>query len=84
MTTFTENFIHSEHRHVLSPKALDLLDKLLRYDHQQRPTTKEALEHPYFYPVVKEQSMLCFPVATRQPGEYLEGDRSVVVPPTFL
>ncbi|CAD7684634.1 unnamed protein product [Nyctereutes procyonoides] len=39
-----------EHRHVLSPKTLDLLDKLLRYDHQQRPTAKEALEHPYFYP----------------------------------
>uniref|UniRef100_A0A673G0V2 non-specific serine/threonine protein kinase n=1 Tax=Sinocyclocheilus rhinocerous TaxID=307959 RepID=A0A673G0V2_9TELE len=37
-------------------KALDLLDKLLRYDHQQRLTATEAMEHPYFYPVVKEQS----------------------------
>uniref|UniRef100_A0A8C0EKW1 non-specific serine/threonine protein kinase n=1 Tax=Bubo bubo TaxID=30461 RepID=A0A8C0EKW1_BUBBB len=51
-----ENFIHSENRHLVSPEVLDLLDKLLRYDHQQRLTAKEAMEHPYFYPVVKEQS----------------------------
>ncbi|XP_075833121.1 casein kinase II subunit alpha' isoform X3 [Microtus pennsylvanicus] len=54
-----ENFIHSENRHLVSPEALDLLDKLLRYDHQQRLTAKEAMEHPYFYPVVKEQSQPC-------------------------
>ncbi|XP_072790333.1 casein kinase II subunit alpha' isoform X1 [Taeniopygia guttata] len=51
-----ENFIHSENRHLVSPEVLDLLDKLLRYDHQQRLTAKEAMDHPYFYPVVKEQS----------------------------
>uniref|UniRef100_A0A670KAI7 non-specific serine/threonine protein kinase n=2 Tax=Podarcis muralis TaxID=64176 RepID=A0A670KAI7_PODMU len=51
-----ENFIHSENRHLVSPEVLDLLDKLLRYDHQQRLTAKEAMEHPYFYPVVKEQA----------------------------
>ncbi|XP_065516713.1 casein kinase II subunit alpha'-like isoform X3 [Lathamus discolor] len=51
-----ENFIHSENRHLISPEVLDLLDKLLRYDHQQRLTAKEAMDHPYFYPVVKEQS----------------------------
>lgn len=43
-----ENFIHSENRHLVSPEVLDLLDKLLRYDHQQRLTAKEAMEHPYF------------------------------------
>lgn len=32
----------------MSPEVLDLLDKLLRYDHQQRLTAKEAMEHPYF------------------------------------
>ncbi|XP_067853790.1 casein kinase II subunit alpha' isoform X1 [Heptranchias perlo] len=51
-----EQFIHSENRHLVSPEALDLLDKLLRYDHQQRLTAKEAMEHPYFYPVMKEHS----------------------------
>uniref|UniRef100_UPI00398EF422 casein kinase II subunit alpha' isoform X2 n=1 Tax=Pristiophorus japonicus TaxID=55135 RepID=UPI00398EF422 len=51
-----EQFIHSENRHLVSPEALDLLDKLLRYDHQQRLTAKEAMEHPYFYPIIKEHS----------------------------
>lgn len=31
--------------------ALDLLDKLLRYDHQERLTAEEAMRHPYFDPV---------------------------------
>uniref|UniRef100_A0A672FTY7 non-specific serine/threonine protein kinase n=1 Tax=Salarias fasciatus TaxID=181472 RepID=A0A672FTY7_SALFA len=50
-----EQFIQSENQHLVSPEALDLLDKLLRYDHQQRLTAAEAMQHPYFYPVVKEQ-----------------------------
>uniref|UniRef100_A0A3P9CIQ9 non-specific serine/threonine protein kinase n=1 Tax=Maylandia zebra TaxID=106582 RepID=A0A3P9CIQ9_9CICH len=51
-----EQFIQSENQHLVSPEALDLLDKLLRYDHQQRLTAAEAMQHPYFYPVVKEQA----------------------------
>ncbi|CAJ0940958.1 unnamed protein product [Ranitomeya imitator] len=43
-----ENFLHSENRHLVSAEALDMLDKLLRYDHQQRLTAREAMEHPYF------------------------------------
>jgi len=31
-----------------SASALDFCDKLLRYDHQERPTAKEAMAHPYF------------------------------------
>lgn len=31
--------------------ALDLLEKLLRYDHQERLTAEEAMRHPYFDPV---------------------------------
>jgi serine/threonine protein kinase len=27
---------------------LDFLDKLLRYDHNERLTAKEAMDHPYF------------------------------------
>ena len=26
-----------------------------RYDHQERLTAIEAMEHPYFYPIVKDQ-----------------------------
>ncbi|UYV67289.1 CSNK2A2 [Cordylochernes scorpioides] len=50
-----ERFVHSENQHLVSPEALDFLDKLLRYDHQERLTAREAMDHPYFYPVVKEQ-----------------------------
>lgn len=32
----------------MTPEALDFLDKLLRYDHQDRLTAREAMEHPYF------------------------------------
>jgi hypothetical protein len=42
----TQFFFHS--------KALDYMDKLLRYDHQERLTAMEAMEHPYFYPIVKD------------------------------
>ena len=49
-----ERFVHSENQHLVSPEALDFLDKLLRYDHQERLTAIEAMEHPYFYPIVKD------------------------------
>lgn len=32
----------------MSQEVFDLLDKLLQYDHQDRPTAKEAMNHPYF------------------------------------
>ncbi|CAO2623972.1 Casein kinase II subunit alpha [Lemmus lemmus] len=53
-----ERFVHSENQHLVSPEALDFLDKLLRYDHQSRLTEREAMEHPYFYTVVKDQARM--------------------------
>mmetsp|Transcript_19709 Transcript_19709/g.64087 ORF Transcript_19709/g.64087 Transcript_19709/m.64087 type:complete len:371 (-) Transcript_19709:96-1208(-) len=44
-------FINSDDQHLVSPEAIDLLDKLLRYDHQERLTSREAQGHPYFHPV---------------------------------
>ncbi|KAI7867054.1 casein kinase II subunit alpha [Mucor mucedo] len=41
-------FITSENRRYISNEALDFLDHLLRYDHQERLTAKEAMAHPYF------------------------------------
>ncbi|WRX30974.1 Protein kinase domain - like 10 [Theobroma cacao] len=32
-------------------QAIDFLDKLLRYDHQDRLTAREAMAHPYFFQV---------------------------------
>nr|GMD89163.1 casein kinase II subunit alpha-2-like [Ipomoea batatas] len=44
-------FINSDNQHLVSPEAIDFLDKLLRYDHQDRLTAKEAMAHPYFLQV---------------------------------
>uniref|UniRef100_A0A8C1A2H6 non-specific serine/threonine protein kinase n=1 Tax=Cyprinus carpio carpio TaxID=630221 RepID=A0A8C1A2H6_CYPCA len=56
-----ERFVHSENQHLVSTEALDFLDKLLRYDHQARLTAREAMEHPYFYPIVKDQGKKDWP-----------------------
>jgi len=40
--------VHSENQHLVTPEALDFLDKLLRYDHFERLTAREAIDHPYF------------------------------------
>ncbi|XP_016401355.1 casein kinase II subunit alpha-like [Sinocyclocheilus rhinocerous] len=53
-----ERFVHSENQHLVSTEALDFLDKLLRYDHQARLTAREAMEHPYFYTIVKDQARM--------------------------
>ena len=52
-----ERFVHSENQHLVSPEALDFLDKLLLYDQQSRLTAREAMEHPYFT-VVKDQARM--------------------------
>ncbi|TRM60150.1 kinase-like domain-containing protein [Schizophyllum amplum] len=44
-------FITSENQRYISNEAIDLLDKLLRYDHQERLTAREAQGQPYFDPV---------------------------------
>ena len=45
--------------------ALDLLDKLLRYDHQTRLTAVEAMAHPYF-DVIRNIDMRSFDASQRQ------------------
>eukprot|EP00243_Klebsormidium_subtile_P004430 TRINITY_DN18406_c0_g1_i1.p1 TRINITY_DN18406_c0_g1~~TRINITY_DN18406_c0_g1_i1.p1 ORF type:complete len:447 (+),score=102.62 TRINITY_DN18406_c0_g1_i1:271-1611(+) len=49
-------FINADNQHLVSPEAIDFLDKLLRYDHQERLTAKEAQQHPYFYPVRQNEA----------------------------
>ncbi|KAJ2599829.1 Casein kinase II subunit alpha [Coemansia sp. RSA 1722] len=44
-------FITIENQRFVSPEAIDFLDRLLRYDHMERLTAKEAMSHPYFDPV---------------------------------
>lgn len=40
-----------ENAHLCTPEALDFVDHLLRYDHQERLTAREALDHPWLAPV---------------------------------
>ena len=44
-------FVNTQNEHLVSEEALDLLAKMLRYDHAERITPKDAMEHPYFKPV---------------------------------
>ncbi|TQE12177.1 hypothetical protein C1H46_002247 [Malus baccata] len=48
---------HDNHDQLVKiAKAIDFLDKLLRYDHQDRLTAKEAMGHPYFSQVRAAES----------------------------
>jgi casein kinase II subunit alpha len=40
--------VHNENQHLVSAEALDFLDKLLRYDHLERLTARDAMDHSYF------------------------------------
>merc|ERR1712179_518555 len=51
-----ERFVNTENQHLVSAEAIDLLDKLLRYDHQERLTAREAKDHEYFAPVVRQEN----------------------------
>ncbi|CAH6720813.1 negative regulator of the PHO system [[Candida] jaroonii] len=46
-----KKFINSNNKHLVSLEFLDFIDKLLKYDHQERLTAKEAMDHPYFDPI---------------------------------
>mmetsp|Transcript_42222 Transcript_42222/g.99074 ORF Transcript_42222/g.99074 Transcript_42222/m.99074 type:complete len:356 (-) Transcript_42222:151-1218(-) len=45
------SFVRQENSHLVSHDAIDFLDHLLRYDHQDRLTADEAMQHPYFNPI---------------------------------
>jgi len=44
-------YITSEAQRFISNEAIDFVDKLLRYDHQERLTAQESMQHAYFDPV---------------------------------
>jgi len=49
-----ERYIPYENEDLAHPAAIDLLDKLLRYDPADRLTAQQAMEHPYFHPITKK------------------------------
>ncbi|KAG7697866.1 hypothetical protein KL930_000079 [Ogataea haglerorum] len=44
-------YVNQNNQHLVSDECLDLIDKILRYDHNERLTAKESMMHPYFDPV---------------------------------
>lgn len=42
------HFIHDGNAHLANKEAVDLLDKMLVYDHTARISPREAMNHPYF------------------------------------
>ncbi|KAM7542229.1 hypothetical protein Aperf_G00000016210 [Anoplocephala perfoliata] len=44
-----EIFVSESNRNTATPLALDLLKRLLKYDHRERLTAKEAMSHSYFH-----------------------------------
>jgi len=46
-------FVTSENHHLANAEAIDLIDRLLVYDHAARILPKEAMQtHPYFRPII--------------------------------
>lgn len=46
-----ERFINTENEYLVNDDAIDFLESLLRYDHTERITAREALQHKYFYSI---------------------------------
>merc|ERR1711934_1014546 len=46
-----DSFVAVRCQHLISAEALDFVNQLLQYDHQDRPTAADAMEHPYFEPL---------------------------------
>jgi casein kinase II subunit alpha len=46
-------FVTEKNQHLVSDEALDLLSKMLVYDHAERITPKDAMEHEYFEEIRK-------------------------------
>lgn len=55
-----------ENKHLAHPEAIDFLDRLLRYDHQERMTAAEAMQHPYLAPIRAEKAAQAQVVAQAQ------------------
>ncbi len=52
-----ESFITEKNKHLCPPDAVDFVRTLLKYDHQERPTAKEAMQHAFFDSVREQCEM---------------------------
>lgn len=65
------SFVTDENAHLVTPEAMDFIDNLLRYDHQERLTAREAMAHPWFAPIRElksKQAELAAAAATDAPA----------------
>ena len=46
-------FQNPQNHALVSEEALDLLSQMLKYDHAERIAPKDAMQHPYFKPVME-------------------------------
>lgn len=51
-----QRFVSTEHEYLVNDEALDLLESLLKIDHMERITAREALNHKYFIAVRRKVS----------------------------
>ena len=52
-----KSFINSNNKYLITDDAIDLLDKLLKFDFSERINARDALNHPYFKDLNKDQNM---------------------------
>ncbi|KAL8274741.1 hypothetical protein Esti_001346 [Eimeria stiedai] len=60
-------FVTPENQHLASAEVIDLIDRMLVYDHQQRILPRDAMLHPYFRPVVEEEQRTAAAAAGEAP-----------------
>lgn len=60
-------FVNTDNQGLTSPEAFDLLDRLLKYDHHERITCAEALQHDFFAPI-RNQQAAAVPAAATAPA----------------
>lgn len=59
-------FVTPENQHLVNAEVLDLIDKMLVYDHVARILATEAMSHPYFCPIREAEAA----VHDRQRAQY--------------
>jgi len=50
-------FVNGENQHLINSEVVDLIDRMLVYDHAQRILPKEAMTHPYFRAVREAEDL---------------------------
>ncbi|GAA5828381.1 hypothetical protein JCM5353_005050 [Sporobolomyces roseus] len=77
-------FVNAENQRYISDEAIDLVDRLLTYDHVEQPTAKEAMEHPYIHQVRQADLQRKFEFEAIQSGHSRRSTAAEPETATFL